>query len=257
MNNTPDINVILAQMAEMQKQLNDLQSLKKDVKEIKEISSIGEDVAKEVADEVNQLKENGVSIPHLEKQAQSVLFPKRTEKVGTVRMLLESEIREARETSRSAKECSKKLGVSYTTYKKYAKMYGVHVICDPTVRKTKDLNSTIDPNKGRYPLSKILSGKCPNFPIHRLKDKLIRSGTKKTECEQCGYSERRITDGKIPLLLNFEDGNKTNHSIENLKILCYNCTFCSGRGYIRRGTIHFNMDPDVIQGAKKPIRARF
>ena len=62
MSNIPDINVILAQMAEMQKQLNDLQSLKKDVKEIKEISSIGEDVAKEVADEVNQLKENGVSI---------------------------------------------------------------------------------------------------------------------------------------------------------------------------------------------------
>ena len=57
MSNVPDINVILAQMAEMQKQLNDLQSLKKDVKEIKEISSIGEDVAKEVADEVNQLKE--------------------------------------------------------------------------------------------------------------------------------------------------------------------------------------------------------
>ena len=50
MNSLPDINVILAQMAEMQKQLNDLQSLKKDVKEIKEISSIGEDVAKEVAE---------------------------------------------------------------------------------------------------------------------------------------------------------------------------------------------------------------
>ena len=51
MSNVPDINVILAQMAEMQKQLNDLQSLKKDVKEIKEISSIGEDIAKEVAEE--------------------------------------------------------------------------------------------------------------------------------------------------------------------------------------------------------------
>ena len=71
----PDINVILAQMAEMQKQLNDLQSLKKDVKEIKEISSIGEDIAKEVAEEVNQLRENGVSIPHLEKQAEDILFP--------------------------------------------------------------------------------------------------------------------------------------------------------------------------------------
>jgi len=226
----------LAQMAEMQKQLNDLQSLKKDVKEIKEISSLGEDVAKEVAEEVNQLKENGVIIPHLEKQAESVLFPKRKEKNGIARVLLESEIKEARANSRSARECSKKLGVSYTTYKKYAKMYGVHVVCDPAVRKTRDLNSTIDPHKGKYPLSKILNGKCPNFPIHRLKDKLIRSGTKKAECEQCGYGERRITDGKIPLLLNFE---------------------CTGRGYIRRGTIHFNMDPDVIQGAKKPIRARF
>jgi hypothetical protein len=101
MNNVPDINVILAQMAEMQKQLNDLQSLKKDVKEIKEISSIGEDVAKEVAEEVNQLKENGVSIPHLEKQAESVLFPKRTEKVGIARVLLESEIKEARANSRN------------------------------------------------------------------------------------------------------------------------------------------------------------
>jgi hypothetical protein len=252
-----DINILLSQMAEMQKQLNELQSLKKDVKEIKEISSIGEDVAKEVAEEINQLKDNGVIIPHLEKQAESVLYPKRKEKNGLKRVLLESEIKEAREKSRSARECAKKLGVCYTTYKKYARMYGVHVVCDPTVRKTKDLNSTINPNKGKYPLSKILSGKCPNFPIHRLKDKLIRSGTKKAECEQCGYKERRITDGKIPLLLNFEDGNRFNHLLENLKILCYNCTFCNGRGYIRRGTVHFNMDPDVIQGAKKPIRARF
>ncbi len=75
--------------------------------------------------------------------------------------------------------------------------------------------------------------------------------------------QRRSTGRTIYVLdepttgLHFEDGNKTNHNIENLKILCYNCTFCSGRGYIRRGTIHFNMDPDVIQGAKKPIRARF
>ena len=69
---TPDINVLLSQMAEMQKQLNDLQSLKKDVKEIKEISSIGEDVAKEVAEEVRQLQENGVVIPHLEKQAEDM-----------------------------------------------------------------------------------------------------------------------------------------------------------------------------------------
>lgn len=173
MSNLPDINVILSQMAEMQRQLKELQSLKQDVKEIKEISSIGEDVAKEVAEEVSQLRENGVSIPHLEKQAEDVLFPKRKEKNGIARVLLESEIKEAREKSRSARECAKRLGVSYTTYKKYARMYGVHIVCDPKVRKTKDLNSTIDPHKGKYPLSRILAGKHPNFPVHRLKDKLI------------------------------------------------------------------------------------
>ena len=99
--------------------------------------------------------------------------------------------------------------------------------------------------------------KCSTKGILNMHIKQVHDKINDVECEQCGYGERRITDGKIPLLLNFEDGNKTNHNIENLKILCYNCTFCSGRGYIRRGTIHFNMDPDVIQGAKKPIRARF
>ena len=115
----------------------------------------------------------------------------------------------------------------------------------------------VNPYKGKYPINKILNNQFPDFPIHRLKDKLVRSGIKKSECEQCGFSERRITDGKIPLLLNFEDGNRHNHQLENLKILCYNCTFVSGRGYIKRGTVHFNMDPDILQGAKFPIKARF
>jgi len=251
----PDINVLLVQMAEMQKQINELQDLKKEVKEIKEINTIGEDVAKEIAEEVKQLKENGVSIPHLEKQAEQFLFPKRRKRGRGARPLLESEIREARAQSQSAKETARRLGVTYDTYKKYAKMYGCHEVCQVQLRR-KTLNP-INPSKGKYPLQKILAGQFPNFPIHRLKDKLIRSGTKKAECEQCGFHERRITDGKIPLLLWFEDGDKHNHKLENLKVICYNCMFLSGRGYIRRGTIHYNMDPDVMQGAKKPIRARF
>ena len=40
---------------------------------------------------------------------------------------------------------------------------------------------------------------------------------KKSECEMCGYKERRVVDGKIPLLLNFEDGDIRNRNIENLK----------------------------------------
>ena len=252
---TPDINVRLAQMAEMQKQLSELQDLKKEVKEIKDINSLGEDIAKEVANEVKELQENGISIPHLEKQAQPFLFPRRGKRGKAARPLLESEIREARSKSQSAKETARRLGVTYDTYKKYARMYGCHEICKTQLRRK--VQNPINPSKGKFPLYKILDGQFPNFPIHRLKDKLIRSGTKKTECEHCGFHERRVTDGKIPLLLWFEDGDKHNHKLENLKILCYNCMFLSGRGYIRRGTVHYSMDPDVMQGAKKPIKARF
>ena len=253
--NPIDINVILSQMAEMQKQLSELQTLKQDVREIKQINSFGEDAAKEIAAEVKQLQENGISIPHLEKQAESFLFPKRGKRGKAARPLLESEIREARAKSQSAKETARRLGVTYITYKKYAKMYGCHEICKTNLRRK--IQNAINPGKGKYPLHKILNGQFPNFPIHRLKDKLIRSDTKKSECEQCGFHERRVTDGKIPLLLWFEDGDKHNHKLENLKIVCYNCMFLSGRGYIRRGTVHYNMDPDVMQGAKKPIKARF
>lgn len=243
-------------MREMENKITELESLKRDVKEIKELSSVGEDVAKEVAEEVKLLQENGVNIHHLEKQAEPYLYPRREYKGRYTKPLLESEIVDALNSTSSARQAAKKLGVHYDTYKKYARMYGVHRTCPPTMRKKTEQTGPISPFGGRYKLEDLLGGKHPKFPIHRLKDKLIRSGMKKSECEMCGYKERRVVDGKIPLLLNFEDGDIANRNIENLKVYCFNCTFNCGRGYIKRGTIHFNMDPDVIQGAKKPIKAR-
>lgn len=255
-NASHEMNIILSKMKEMEDKINELESLKHDVKEIKELNSMGEDVAKEVAEEVKQLQENGVNIHHLEKQAEPYLYPRRECKGRYTKPLLEAEILEALNSSPSARQAAKKLGVHYDTYKKYAKMYGIHRTCPPQMRKKTGKSGPITPFGGRYKLDDLLNGKHPNFPIHRLKDKLIRSGIKSSECEMCGYKERRLVDGKIPLLLNFEDGDITNRTIENLKIYCFNCTFNCGRGYIKRGTIHFNMDPDVIQGAKKPIKAR-
>jgi hypothetical protein len=148
------------------------------------------------------------------------------------------------------------LGVTYATYKKYARLYGVHNLINfPPPKGIRPIGCLTNPNKGRYPIDEILQNKWPDFPIHRLKDKLIRSGKKESCCEQCGFKERRITDGKIPLLLNFEDDNHKNHSFENLRILCYNCTFTSGRGYITKG--HKIFDPDTLQDSKKLLRARF
>lgn len=137
------------------------------------------------------------------------------------------------------------LGVSIQTYKKYAKMYGIWEP-KPNIRGERNI---FDPERGKYPLSEVLQGKWPEYPVYRIKDKLIRSGIKEAKCELCGFSEKRVTDGKIPLILNFMDGNEKNHLLENMKLYCYNCTFTSGRGYIRKGNHYF--DPDWLQDGDK------
>ena len=66
-------------------------------------------------------------------------------------------------------------------------------------------------------------GMHPSYPPHRLRKKLIASQLKQEVCEVCGYSEKRITDGKVAILLAFKDGDRSNHVLENLEIVCYNC----------------------------------
>ena len=45
------------------------------------------------------------------------------------------------------------------------------------------------------------------------------------KCNSCGFEERRVTDHKVPLVLDFIDGNRKNHKHENLRMLCFNCSF--------------------------------
>lgn len=253
-----DIDAVLLRLRDLEAKSKELDDIKRDLKEIKDLNNIGVDVAAEIQQEiianVESLKQHDITIPFLQKQADEIAFRKLYAE-NKKKPLLESDILEAQKENLSARKTAHKLGVSYPTYKKYCKMYGIHKIMD---KKAKRPNiAPVNPFKGKYPLDRILKGEFPQFPVHRLKDKMIRAGIKKAECEQCGFGERRITDAKLPLLLNFEDSDKTNHKLENLKLLCYNCTFLCGKGYIRRGTVHFNMDPDMLQGAKYPIKARF
>lgn len=139
------------------------------------------------------------------------------------RQLLAAEITEAQGKSRSAKDTARTLGVSYNTYKKYAKMYGIFEIdYNPTnVPIERRLKLTV----GKYPLSEILQGMHPNYPIYKLKRRLIKNDVFPEQCSCCGFEEVRVTDGKAPLLLDFFDGNWQNHKLDNLRFLCYNCFF--------------------------------
>ena len=237
------------------KKLEELDALKAKVEHLLSLSEIGQDVRKEL-EEFKELRNKGVTIPHLEKQFADQIYPKRQAMGRYSKPITESEIKEAQERAPSAKFAARLLGITYNTFKNYAKKYGIHKTKGWPIEKGKTApRSLSNPHVGKYPINDILGGKHPDFPIHRLKDKLIRSGIKKLECEQCGFHERRITDGKIPLLLNFEDNNNKNHKIENIRMLCYNCTFTSGKGYISKGPKVF--DPDILQDSKKILKQRF
>lgn len=140
---------------------------------------------------------------------------------GISRPLLESEMIIAQDESHSAAEAARKLNVSYNTYKKYAKMYGIMERCKCTDATGRP--KVHNPYKGKYPLEEILMGMHPGYHPHRLLKKIFGASLKQQICEVCGYNEPRITDGKIPLILAFKDGDRSNHILENLEIVCYNC----------------------------------
>ena len=140
---------------------------------------------------------------------------------GKSRPLMESEIKAAQDASISAADAARKLNVSYNTYKKYAKMYGIMDRCKCV--DSRGIPKVHNPYKGKYPLEEILMGMHPSYPPHKLRKKIFNAKLKTEIWEGCGYKEARITDGKIPLILAFKDGDRTNHLLENLEIVCYNC----------------------------------
>ena len=170
------------------KKLEELDALKAKVEKLLSLSEIGQDVRKEL-EEFKELRSKGVTIPHLEKQFADQIYPKRPDMGRYSKPITESEIREAQERAPSAKMAAKLLGVTYNTFKSYAKKYGIHKTKGwPIVKGKSTTRSLSSPHVGKYPINDILAGNHPDFPVHRLKDKLIRSGIKKSECEQCGFS---------------------------------------------------------------------
>jgi hypothetical protein len=171
--------------------------------------------------------------------------PKKLKRGRGYRPLLQSEIEEAKLKSPFAAQQARYLNVASSTYRKYAKLYGIY---EPKPNE-KGKRNLYDPNKGKYPINEVLNGQHPDVSDWVVKDKLIRGKILPPECAICGYNKRRIVDNKICLLIDHKDGDRKNFKKENLQLLCFNCTFECGRGYIHRGNHMF--DADWMQGAKK------
>lgn len=134
--------------------------------------------------------------------------------------LLKKDIEIAQAHTKSAAEAARYLRVSYMTYLKYAKTYGIH-------EQHKNQGGKGIPrhrNWGPVGLKNILAGNHPRYSHRRLKERMIMAGIKKNECELCGFKETR-PDGRAPLQLYCKDDNPYNLKLENLELRCFNCYY--------------------------------
>ena len=137
-------------------------------------------------------------------------------------------IEDAQSVTKSNSEAARWLGVHYLTYRKYAKMYGVW---------EQHLNQKgvgIKKGYGRWikSLDQILDGsKKYRMRAGYIKKRLIKEKWVEEECNSCGYNEIVMEKESVALRLDYEDGDVTNNTLDNLRLLCPNC-FLSHNGHM-------------------------
>ena len=147
------------------------------------------------------------------------------------KILTKEDILRAMKMTRSNLAAARYLHVSYNHYKKYAKMYkndeGITLLEAHKNQSGTGIPKFALKGSSKIPLMDLLEGRVPieHFKAKEIKQRLIFEGMIEEKCNMCGFSERRLTDTKVPVILNFKDGNKKNWHLDNLEFLCYNCSF--------------------------------
>lgn len=162
--------------------------------------------------------------------------------------LLKEDILRAMRHTKSNRAAARYLGCSYQHYKPYALSYteedeGVSLFDKHKNQSGKGIPKHLMGTKKEPALDMILNGEIDpsHFTPEKIKSRLIHENRIAEDCQRCGFNERRVLDYKIPLLLNFKNGNKRDYKLENLELLCYNCYFL----YI--GDVFTDAQIDIIE----------
>lgn len=116
------------------------------------------------------------------------------------------------ESQSMAQACSK-LGINHNTFIKHAKRLGCYV---PN-RSGRGIKKSMPVT----PLKDILQGLYPYYQSYKLLKRLIKEGVKEHKCEVC--NNIHWNNKLIPIELHHINGNRFDHCLKNLQILCPNC----------------------------------
>ena len=138
------------------------------------------------------------------------------------KQMTKTNINAAIQSTQSMSQAAIYLGVSYNTFTKYAKQYGLFkpLKSSKGIRKSHNGQFTHD-------IKAILEGKNPNpYREQTLLSKAIKEGYIAPCCSNCNQDFQHYDMRKDPpLILDFFDKNPQNTQIHNLRALCFNCVY--------------------------------
>lgn len=132
------------------------------------------------------------------------------------RVVTDQDIVQTCESCPSMASAAAMLGLHFNTFMAHAK----RLKCYKPNQSGKGMHKKAGGNPG-IPLDEVLSGTHPQYHTYKLKHRLIAAGLKEHRCEECGLSD--WNDKFIPIELDHIDGDRTNHRLHNLRMLCPNC----------------------------------
>lgn len=147
------------------------------------------------------------------------------------KILTVADLERAMKMTRSNRAAARYLHVSYNHYKKYAKLYtneeGITFLELHKNQAGVGIPKFLSGEGKEAPLLDLIEGRVPveHFDPKKIKQRIIFEGYIEEKCAKCDFSERRVIDTKVPVVLNHKDGNLKNFHLDNLEFLCYNCSF--------------------------------
>lgn len=118
------------------------------------------------------------------------------------------------ESATSMAAAAAELKLQFSTFKKYAIIYG----CYHTNQGGKGYKK---PSNQKIPLQDILNGQYPEYQTGKLRVRLIKESLKALRCEICNLTE--WLGKEITIELHHIDGDSRNHTLDNLQMVCPNC----------------------------------